>query len=289
MKHKIEELFLAMDECVLCPRKCKAHRNKGQKGFCRSADKIFVASRNVHFGEEPPISGQRGSGTIFFSNCSLNCVFCQNYPISQLGNGVEISQEELSAALISLQDKGVCNINFVTPTHYSAHIAKAIFDARSKGLRVPVVYNSSGYENPEILKLLEGFIDIYMPDIKYSNDVLASKYSNVKDYVSNNQLSLIEMYRQVGELELDENGIAKRGLLIRHLVLPNNTRNSKGALDFIARSISTNTFVSLMSQYHGAYKSQNFPELADGLSKKDYLEVLEYMDKLGFENGWRQI
>jgi putative pyruvate formate lyase activating enzyme len=288
MKQNIEKLFSIMDKCFLCPRKCGAMRNAGQKGFCKTADKIFIASRNVHFGEEPPISAQKGSGTIFFSNCCLNCVFCQNYPISQLGNGMEISQDELTDAMLWLQKKEVCNINFVTPTHYSAHIAKSIFDAKKRGLKIPIVYNSSGYENPEVLKLLDGLIDIYMPDIKYSDDVLAKKYSNVKDYVYYNKLSIKEMYRQVGNLHIDKQGVAKRGLLIRHLVLPNNLENTKKVLDFIAREISTDVFISLMSQYHNAYKSPDFEELSRGLSKSLYRSSLEYMDKLGFQNGWRQ-
>jgi putative pyruvate formate lyase activating enzyme len=199
-ERNIEKLYSIMDRCELCPRRCKVNRNKVQKGFCRTSDKILVASCNVHTGEEPPISGDRGSGTIFFSNCTLSCVFCQNYPISQLGNGKEIALDNLVKSMINLQERGVHNINFVTPTHYSAAVAKSVYLARQRGLTIPIVYNCSSYENVEILKLLEGIVDIYLPDIKYSSDELAFKYSGIKNYVEVNQAALKEMKRQVGNL-----------------------------------------------------------------------------------------
>ncbi|MDR3306157.1 MAG: radical SAM protein, partial [Endomicrobium sp.] len=275
-------------KCEICPRKCGAARNNGQKGICRTANKIFVASCNTHAGEEPPISGARGSGTIFFSNCTLNCVFCQNYPISQLGNGREISFDDLVESMLRLQERGVHNINFVTPTHYSAHIAKAVCLSHKKGLTIPILYNCSGYENIEILKLLEGIVDIYLPDIKYSSDELAFKYSGIKNYVAVNQAAIKEMKRQVGNLTVDKNGIAKRGMIVRHLVLPGMLENTKKALDFIAKELSTDAFVSLMAQYHTANKSREFKELSRSLTEEEYEEAVKYLEKLGLENGWVQ-
>jgi putative pyruvate formate lyase activating enzyme len=287
-ERNIEKLYSFMDKCELCPRKCRVDRNNGQKGVCRSSNKIFVASCNIHTGEEPPISGNKGSGTIFFSNCTLNCAFCQNYPISQLGNGKEISLNDLVASMLRLQDRSVHNINFVTPTHYSAHIAKAVYLSRKKGLIIPILYNCSGYENSKVLKLLEGIIDIYLPDIKYSNNEAAFKYSGIKDYVEVNQLALKEMKRQVGNLIVDKNGIAKKGIIIRHLVLPGNIENSKKSLDFIAKELSTDTFISLMAQYHTANKSNNFKELSRSLNREEYEQTVTHLEKLGLENGWTQ-
>jgi putative pyruvate formate lyase activating enzyme len=284
----IEKLYSFMDKCELCPRKCKVNRNSGQKGLCRSSNKIFVASCNIHSGEEPPISGDKGSGTIFFSNCALNCVFCQNYPISQLGNGKEISLDDLVDSMLHLQKGGVHNINFVTPTHYSAHIAKAVYLSRKKGLIIPILYNCSGYENVETLKLLEGIIDIYLPDIKYSSEELAFKYSGIKNYVEINKTALKEMKRQVGNLIVNKNGIAKKGIIIRHLVLPGNIENTKNALDFIAKELSTDTFVSLMAQYHSANKAYEFEELSISLNEEEYKEAVDHLEKLGLENGWVQ-
>jgi putative pyruvate formate lyase activating enzyme len=285
----IEKLYSFMDKCDLCPRKCKVNRNDGQKGLCRTSNKIFVASCNIHSGEEPPISGDKGSGTIFFSNCTLSCAFCQNYPISQLGNGKEISLDDLIVSMLRLQDRGVHNINFVTPTHYSAHIAKAVYLSRKKGLIIPILYNCSGYENVEILKLLEGIIDIYLPDIKYSSDELAFKYSGIRNYVEINKAALKEMKRQIGaNLIVDKNGIAKRGIIIRHLVLPGNIENTKNVLDFIAKELSRDTFVSLMAQYHTANKAYKFKDLSRSLTEEEYKETVEHLEELGLENGWVQ-
>jgi len=288
IEQNIDKLYTMMDKCVLCPKKCGARRNAGQKGLCKTADKIYIASANVHTGEEPPISGERGSGTIFLSNCTMSCVFCQNYPISQLGNGKEFSFGDFVSAMLKLQDRGVHNINFVTPTHYSAHIAKAVYKAREKGLEIPVLWNTSGYENCEVLKLLEGIVDIYLPDIKYAGDNTAFKYSGVKNYVETNRLALKEMKRQAGDLKINDAGIAEKGLIIRHLVLPENLENTKKCLDFIADELSKETFVSLMAQYHGAYKSDGFPELQRGITKEEYDEAVEYLETLGLTNGWTQ-
>ncbi|MDR3112628.1 MAG: radical SAM protein [Elusimicrobiota bacterium] len=277
-----------MDKCEICPRKCKAERNNGKAGFCKASDKIRIASINVHTGEEPPISGIKGSGTIFFSNCVLSCVFCQNYPISQLGNGKEISLSGLVDIILSLQKRGSHNINFVTPTHFSAHIAKAAYEAKTKGLKIPIVYNCGGYENYQTLRLLEGIVDIYLPDIKYSDNETAFKYCGVKNYVEVSKLALQEMYRQVGDLVIDDDGIAKKGLLIRHLVLPQNLQNTKKALEFIAKELSDRTFISLMSQYYPAYKAYNFKELSNPLTKEEYDLAVNELKKLNLENGWIQ-
>jgi putative pyruvate formate lyase activating enzyme len=288
IEQNIDELYKMMDSCSLCPRKCGAKRNRGQKGLCKTADRIFIASGNVHTGEEPPISGECGSGTVFLSNCTLSCVFCQNYPISQFGNGKEFSLEELADLTLKLQDRGVHNINFVTPTHYSAHIANAVYKARGKGLEIPVLWNTSGYENIEVLKLLEGIVDIYLPDVKYSDNDLAFKYSGVKNYVESNRAALKEMKRQAGDLKIDDKGIAKKGIIIRHLVLPGNLENTKNCLAFIAKELSKETFVSLMAQYHGAYKFADFPELQRGLTGEEYSKALSYLEEFGLENGWQQ-
>lgn len=287
-EEKIKELYSIMDKCEICPRKCGANRNAGQKGLCRTADKIFIASYNVHMGEEPPISGINGSGTIFFSNCTLNCIFCQNYPISQLGNGREISVEELSDIMLSLQKRKVHNINFVTPTHYSAQMADAVYKARKKGLKIPILYNCSGYESVKVLKLLEGFVDIYLPDIKYSDNETAYKYSGVKDYTEVNRAALKEMKRQVGNLTIDDEGIAYKGLLIRHMVLPGNIENTRRSLKFIAEELSTDTYISFMAQYHPAYKSEKYAELSRNLTQEEYNKALEYLGSMGLENGWQQ-
>ncbi|MDR0723617.1 MAG: radical SAM protein [Endomicrobium sp.] len=287
-KTNIDKLYFMMDSCNICPKECGVNRNDGQKGFCKTADKIFVASINVHRGEEPPISAENGSGTIFFSNCTLNCVFCQNYPISQLGNGKEISLANLVDSMLNLQKRGVHNINFVTPTHYSAQIAKAVYIAKKKGLVIPIVYNCSGYENVETLKLLEGIVDIYLPDIKYADNEIAFKYSKVKNYVQVNQLALKEMKRQGGNLQVDQNGVAKKGIIVRHLVLPCNIDNTKKVLKFIAEELSIDTYISLMSQYHSAYKSNKFKELLQSLSLQDYNETVDYLETLNLKNGWIQ-
>jgi len=288
LNSNIKQLYSLMNPCRLCPHICGVDRPSGQTGKCRASDKIIVASSNLHFSEEPPVSGTKGSGTIFFGHCSLSCVFCQNYPISQMGNGNEVSVEKLSNMMLELRDKGAHNINFVTPTHYAAHMAEAVVLARQKGLKIPILYNSSGYDSVETLSLLVGIIDIYMPDAKYWDDANAKKYSSAQNYREVNMAALKEMYRQVGNLKLDKNSIAKKGLIIRHLVLPENIAGSKQVLKFIADEISNKVFLSLMAQYHPANNSGKYPEISKKISKIEYEEVLETADALGFENGWRQ-
>jgi len=281
-------LYRMMERCIICPRKCGADRISGYRGVCKAADKIFVASSGLHKDEEPPISATEGSGAVFFSNCVLNCVFCQNYPISQFGNGREVSVEDLAGIMLDLQKRGAHNINFVTPTHYSAQIASAVLIARKKGLIVPVIYNCSGYEEVRTLRLLEGIVDIYLPDIKYSSNETAFKYSGVKDYVEVNTAALKEMKRQVGDLKFNGKGVARKGLIVRHLVLPENIENTKRVLEFIAKELSESTFVSLMSQYQPVYKSNNFREMSRSLREEEYEEALSYLKFLNLEKGWIQ-
>ncbi len=286
-KSIIDRLKSLLNPCTVCPRKCRINRFKSNNGFCRTGYKPKVASYNLHHGEEPPISGYRGSGTIFFSGCPMRCVFCQNYPISQYLHGNEITIEELADYMISLQKRGAHNINLVTPTHFVPQFVEALSIAVDKGLTIPIVYNSGGYENLEVLKLLDGIIDIYLPDMKYGNDEMAKKYSGIKDYVKINQQAIIEMYRQVGDLVLDENGVAIKGLIIRHLVLPNNISGTDKILKFIA-NLSNTISISLMSQYFPAYKAPEIAELSQRITEKEYENATSLMEKLGLENGWIQ-
>ena len=288
MNTEIKKLYQLMQNCKLCPRKCGANRLKGQAGACRATNKLKVSSINLHYGEEPPISGTKGSGTVFFTNCNLSCVFCQNYPISQLGNGNEISTEQLADKMIALQNKGANNINLVTPTHVYPMVAESIFIAKQKGLAIPVLSNCGGYESVEVLELMENFIDIYMPDMKYSNNENAKKYSGVDNYVQNNRAAIKEMFRQKGILQFDNNEMATKGILIRHLVLPNNISGSKETFKFIANEISKDTYVSVMAQYHTANKSGNIPELNRKITKTEYDDVLNCFSDTGLHNGWLQ-
>jgi len=288
LRKRKEELNKLLENCHLCPRKCLVNRLQDEKGFCGAGRRVVVSSYNLHFGEEPPISGYRGSGTIFFTHCNLRCCFCQNYPISQLGNGQEVDISELARMMVKLQKLGAHNINFVTPTHYVPQIVEALELAVGEDLRVPLVYNSGGYDSVETLKLLDGIVDIYMPDAKYSNPERAHTYSRAADYFEVNRKALLEMHRQVGDLKMDREGIAKRGLLIRHLVMPEDVAGSRKVLEFIAKNISKNTYMSIMAQYHPAHLAFEFPELSRRISKREYDAVLKMANELGLERGWRQ-
>lgn len=273
--------------CTICPHKCKINRTKNP-GRCKSTDKIKIALYSIHNFEEPCISGEKGSGTIFFSNCNMNCVFCQNYEISQLGRGKEITIEELANVMIKQQERNVQNINLVTPTSYALHIVEAIKIARKKGLEIPIVYNTNGYESVETLKLLEGYVDIYLPDLKYYYDDLAKKYSKVDNYFEIVTKAIQEMYRQVGTPVLDENGVMKKGLMIRHLILPNEVQNSKKVLKWIKENIDSNVYVSIMAQYFPTYKAKEIPEIARKITKEEYEKVENYLYELDLENGYIQ-
>ena len=273
--------------CTICPHNCKINRTKNP-GRCKSTDKIEIALYSIHNFEEPCISGEKGSGTIFFSNCNMNCVFCQNYEISQLGRGKEITIEELANVMIKQQERNVQNINLVTPTSYALHIVEAIKIARKKGLEIPIVYNTNGYESVETLKLLEGYVDIYLPDLKYYYDDLAKKYSKVDNYFEIATKAIQEMYRQVGTPVLDENGVMKKGLMIRHLILPNEVQNSKKVLKWIKENIDSNVYVSIMAQYFPTYKAKEIPEIARKITKEEYEKVENYLYELDLENGYIQ-
>ena len=249
--------------------------------------KLKIAWFGKHFGEEPPITGKRGTGAVFFSGCNLHCVFCQNWQISQEGLGKFYSVEDLAKIFLNLEKEGAETIDLVSPTIWWKQIKQAILIAKREGLKIPFVWNSNGTESLEILKELERLIEIYLPDFKYSDEKLAEKYSKAKNYPEIAKKSILEMYRQVGDLEIDERGVAKKGLIVRHLVLPSNLKNTFGCLDFI-RSISENIHLSLMTQYYPLYKAKDFPEINRTLSQNEFEKVMEYVEKLNFRNGWVQ-
>lgn len=284
----IEKTSKLLESCVICPRKCKVNRLRGEKGFCKTASLPKVFSYTQHHGEEPPISGQNGSGTIFFSNCNMRCCYCQNYKFSQSGLGREIQIEELADYMLRLQDMKCHNINFVTPTHILPQILKALYIAIPKGLKIPLCYNTGGYELPEIITLLDGIIDIYLPDMRYSDNESAIKYSSAPDYPLYNQKSLKEMHRQVGIAQIDENGIIKRGMIIRHLVLPNRISGTEKIMEFIAEEISKETYISLMSQYFPCHKVKKTDLISRRITIEEYKEAQEIMHKYGLHNGWIQ-
>ena len=288
MNDKVKRAYKLMENCGLCPRRCGVNRIKGRIGFCKAGLLPMVSSFHAHFGEEPPISGHSGSGTIFFTHCSLRCVFCQNYPISQLGQGKEVSVEELAGFMLKLEAEGCHNINFVTPTHYMPQILEAVFIARKKGLKLPLVYNCGGYESMEALDILDGIIDIYMPDMKYSDNAPAKKYSNTTDYFEVNKIAVKEMYRQTGDLKI-EKGVAQKGLLIRHLVLPENLAGSQKIFEFIVNELSPDICVNIMAQYYSCHLANQFPEIDRRIDAKEYMEAIRLAEKTGLKNGFRQV
>lgn len=283
IRKEIEDaLFLILQKCELCPRKCKINRFQ-KEGKCKVKYLPKVASYFPHYGEEKILVGSGGSGTIFFSGCPLNCIFCQNYEISHLAEGIEVGFTELASMMISLQNQGCENINFVTPTHFVPQIIKALNIAIEKGLKLPLVYNCSGYESLKIIKLLKNFFDIYMPDAKYNDNETAFQLSNAKNYTNINQQVLKEMYQQVGDIKLNK-GVIQRGLIIRHLVLPNNLSQSFKVLDFIKNNLSENVFINIMSQYHPCYKAFAKKELSQSLTSQEYKEVVNYAKQIGLKN-----
>ena len=288
LKERSEALYELFVECRICPNECKARRSEGATGKCHSTDEVIISSVGPHFGEEPPLVGSFGSGTIFFTNCNLSCKFCQNYDISQLGRGDKVSIEELAKAMLKLQQRGCHNINFVTPTHFTAQIVEALIIAVEKGLEIPIVYNCGGYESVETLKLLEDIIDIYMPDIKYSIDENAIKYSGIKNYWEVVTNAVKEMHRQVGDLKIIKRGIAQRGLLIRHLVLPNDVAGSKKVFDFVADEISTDSYINIMDQYRPAYNAYKYEKLNRRITPSEYKEVVDYASNKELKRGFEE-
>ena len=267
---------------------CKVNRNIGKIGRCKSTGNVKIALASLHYFEEPCISGKNGSGTIFFSNCNLSCVFCQNYKISQLGLGNEISIDELADIFLEQQKNNAENINLVTPTMYVPQIIEAIKIARGNGLKLPIIYNSNGYENIETIRLLKGYIDVYLPDLKYFYDDLAKKFSGINNYFENATNAILEMYFQVGLPVFDENGLIKKGLIIRHLVLPNYIDNSKKVLLWIKENLPKDTYVSLMAQYFPTYKAKDIEDLNRKLSNEEFEEIKNYLQKLDIHNGYFQ-
>ena len=277
-----------LEECQLCPYKCKVNRLERKKGKCKASDKAKISLVSLHNFEEPCISGTKGSGTIVFSNCNFNCVFCQNYKISQEGMGEEVSIEFLANSMLNLQDKGAHNINLVTPVMYVYHIIEAIKIAKNNGLNIPIIYNSNGYENIETLKLLKGYIDVYLPDFKYSDNKLGKKYSNVDNYFEVTTEAIKEMYSQVGAPKLNADGIIEKGLIIRHLVLPNAMENTKNVLKWIKDNIDNSVYISIMAQYFPTYKSKEIGEINRKINIKEYEEIENYVYEIGIENGYMQ-
>lgn len=279
----IEKLYNILRECTLCPRNCRVNRLEGKKGFCRTGSKPIVSSWGPHFGEERPLVGRFGSGTIFFTHCNLGCLYCQNWTISHLGEGEEITVERLANIMLMLQSEGCHNINLVTPTHQTPMIVEAIFIARDKGLEIPIVYNCGGYESVETLKLLEGIIEIYMPDIKYMSGEFAKKYSLAPDYPEIVKSAIKEMHRQVGDLLIDHRGIAVKGLLVRHLVLPNNIAGTDEVVRFIAEEVSKNTYINIMDQYRPCYRAFEFHELSRRITPQEYESAIKAAIKAGLK------
>ncbi|MDD5427739.1 MAG: radical SAM protein [Candidatus Omnitrophica bacterium] len=278
----------SLKDCTICPRECGVDRTSGQTGYCRAPYNPVVYSYLAHRGEEPPISGRRGSGTIFFSGCNMKCVYCQNYTFSQLDRGSGMSIEKLSETMLYLQKMGCHNINLVTPAHFVPQIVFALEKAAEAGLDIPIAYNTSGYDSVETLKLLSGIIDIYMPDMRYSNNEMAARYSDAPGYVEINRAAVKEMYRQVGNLVIDKDGIAVRGLIIRLLALPDNISGTIETLKFIKESISPGAYLSIMSQYYPTHKAFDHKELSRGITGDEYKNVVDAVKLLGLNNGWIQ-
>ncbi|MGE5586620.1 MAG: radical SAM protein [Clostridia bacterium] len=283
-----EPLLKTLRNCRLCPRECGRNRLTGETGFCGATALPRVALASLHHWEEPCVSGSRGSGAVFFSHCNLRCVFCQNHAISHGGFGKDITVPELAQVFLRLADKGAHNINLVTPAHFLPQVAWAIRLARDLGLAIPVVYNTSAYELPESLALLEGLVDVYLPDLKYHSETAASRYSSARDYFTRATRAILEMHRQVGAATFSPDGIMTRGVLIRHLVLPGLAGDSKKVLDWIRANLPRDTYVSVMSQYVPVHLAPDHPEINRRLSPGEYEEVLDHFDEIGLENGFMQ-
>lgn len=277
-----------LKSCNICPHKCGVNRLNGIKGRCKCDNKIKIALASVHNYEEPCISGQNGSGTVFFSNCNLNCIYCQNYEISQLGKGKEVTIEHLAQIFIKQQEKNVNNINLVTPTMYVPQIIEAIKIARKKGLNIPIIYNSNGYENVETIKKLNGYIDIYLPDLKYYSNEIAKKYSKIDNYFETAISAIKEMQKQVGNPIFNEEGIIQKGVIIRHLILPHHLLNTKNILKYVKENFDENTYISIMAQYFPTYKAKEDKLINRKLTKKEYKEIENYLYLLNLKNGYIQ-
>ena len=287
---KIEKLETFASQCELCPRKCGVNRLEGEKGFCGAPGEMVISSIFPHHGEEPPISGNNGSGTVFFSYCTLKCCFCQNYQISHEFEGRVFTIKELSAKFLNLQKLGCHNINLVTATHFLPWIVRALKGAASEGLTIPIVYNCGGYENSSVVKVLDSIVDIYLPDMKYGHNLYAGRYSNAPDYVETNLNTIKEMFHQTGPLRIDSKGIAYRGLCIRHLVLPENTSASERIFEFLKTNFDPqDIYVSLMAQYRPLYKAKKFREISKPVTVPEYEQVKQMFIDAGFEGFYQEI
>jgi putative pyruvate formate lyase activating enzyme len=288
LAQRSRDVLQMLEHCTICPRKCGSNRLRGEKGFCRTGRLAVICSYFAHHGEEPPISGEHGSGTIFFSGCNLGCLYCQNYQFSQKDEGRPMEAQELADCMLSLQKEGCHNINLVTPTHVMPQILEALLLAVGDGLNIPIVYNTSGYELTETLKILEGIVDIYLPDMRYSREEPARLYSHAADYPHVNRAAIKEMHRQVGAAVFDNEGIIRNGMIIRHLVLPQDTSGTEEILRFIAEEISPETYISFMSQYFPAYLASHHPPLDRRLHLEEFEQAVAYLKKFGLDNGWIQ-
>lgn len=277
-----------LSRCMLCPRGCLVDRTKGQLGFCGADDKVKIARAALHLWEEPCISGENGSGTVFFSCCNMKCVYCQNYSISTLNKGVAVSALDLSDKFLMLQEQGANNINLVTPTHFVPQIIEALDISRSRGLNLPVVYNSGGYESVETLKLLNGYVDVYMPDMKYCSDKYAIKYSSAPDYFNIAKRAVSEMFNQVGKPVFDERGIMQKGVIVRHMMLPGMLSDTKKILDYLHTTYKDDIYISLMSQYTPMPNVKDIPKLNRRLNQKHYEAMVDYCLDIGIKNAFIQ-
>lgn len=285
LRKRGDQLWESMKSCDLCPRMCRVNKLAGQRGFCNANSQLEISAYHPHYGEEKPLVGKGGSGTIFMTNCNLRCVFCINWEISQGGEGSPRSIDEFATMMLSLQRLGCPNINIVTPTHYSPHIILALDKAASKGLKIPLVYNTCGFERIEILKMLDGIVDIYLPDFKYSDSRMAAKYSSGADtYPEVTKKALLEMHRQVGVARPASNGLMYRGLMIRHLVMPNNVSGAREVLKWISENLPRDTYINLMSQYTPRYKATEYPEISRRISREEYSDAIDYAESVGLTN-----
>ena len=280
----INHLWDRLADCDLCPRNCGVNCLRGERGFCGGGTLAKVASFHPHRGEEFLLSGSQGSGTIFFSGCNMRCVYCQNYSISQRREGEELTEKELTRIMLYLQNRGCHNINLVTTSHFIPQIFRSLLKARENGLTIPVVYNTGGYDKKEVLEKIEGLVDIYLPDMKYAREESAYKYSEAQDYPRINREAVREMFRQVGEVEWGEEGVAKRGLIVRILIIPSLEDEARENLRFLAENVSQNVFISLMRQYRPCYKADLFPELSRSVDERTYREIVAYARELGLRN-----
>lgn len=283
---RIDALYEILKECRLCPRKCGINRMEGETGVCKAGKELMISSIFPHFGEEPPLVGFNGSGTIFLTHCNLRCVFCQNYDISHLGKGELITTSIMAKQMLRLQNIGCHNINFVTPTHYVPQIVASLPKAISSGLNIPLVFNCGGYESQEVIRLLDGIIDIYMPDVKFFDGEVAKKYAKAPDYPEVVKDALKQMHIQMGDLKLDQDGIAKSGLLIRHMVMPHDLAGTSDIMKFIASEISRDSYVNIMAQYRPMYKSCEFPELSRRITGEEYRKAKDTARNLGLHRGF---